>query len=118
MWKTPPRIQLDADPSQGGTAVSAETFRLTGSVEDPDLRDVYIFVNDQKVFFQAGGGEDGKLRFDARFPLKEGANHVMVVAREGEQLTSRRAFTVLRRRHEVAATAAPKPEEMQQPAGR
>ena len=107
MWKTPPRIELHADTSKGGTAVTSETFRLTGRVEDPELRDVYVFVNEQKVFFAPGRTAGGALELDARFPLKEGTNHVVVVAREGEELTSRRAFTVLRRKPEVAAAEDP-----------
>ncbi|WP_373044646.1 MXAN_5808 family serine peptidase [Vulgatibacter sp.] len=103
MWRNPPRISLDVDTSKGGVAVDDDHYQLGGTVEDPELRDVFVFVNDQKVFFAPGGGADGKLRFDARFPLKEGANHVVVVAREGNELTSRRAFTVLRRKGEIAA---------------
>ena len=103
MWKTPPRIRLDVDTSKGGVAVDADHYALSGTVEDPELRDVFVFVNDQKVFFAPGGEKGGPLKFDARFPLKEGANHVVVVAREGDELTSRRAFTVLRRKPEVAA---------------
>src|SRR5690606_14719077 len=36
MWKTPPRITLDADTSKGGAAVTAEHFQLAGTVEDPE----------------------------------------------------------------------------------
>jgi len=117
MWKTPPRITLDADTSKGGAAVTADHFQLSGTVEDPELRDVYVFVNDQKVFFAPGAGANGKLRFDTRFPLKEGTNHVVVVAREGDELTSRRTFTVLRRKADVAAAKADAtlPKEMTQP---
>lgn len=111
MWKTPPRIQLDVDTSKGGVAVDADQYQFSGTVEDAELRDVFVFVNDQKVFFAPGGAKDGKLKFDARFPLKEGTNHVVVVAREGDELTSRRAFTVLRRKAEVAANDKAKAQE-------
>jgi carboxyl-terminal processing protease len=111
MWKTPPRIQLDVDTSKGGVAVDADQYQFSGTVDDAELRDVFVFVNDQKVFFAPGGAKDGTLKFDARFPLKEGTNHVVVVAREGDELTSRRAFTVLRRKvDEVAANAKPTPQ--------
>jgi len=43
-------------------------------------------------------------RFRAEFPLKPGTNHVVVVARQGDELTARRAFTVLRR--DAAGTAS------------
>lgn len=101
MWRTPPHIAIDVDTSAGGAVVESDRFTLSGTVTDPDLRDVYVFVNDQKVYFSPGGTEP--LRFTADFPLKEGSNHVVVVAREGEELAARRAFTVLRR---VPATVA------------
>jgi carboxyl-terminal processing protease len=104
MWRIPPKIDLDLDTSAGGAAVEEDRFSLSGTVTDPDLRDVYVFVNDQKVYFSPGGQEP--LRFTADFPLKEGSNHVVVVAREGEELASRRAFTVLRRPSAAVAAGA------------
>ena len=104
MWRTPPRIAIDVDTSVGGAAVENDRFTLSGTVSDPDLRDVYVFVNDQKVYFSPGGAEP--LRFTADFPLKEGSNHVVVVAREGEELAARRAFTVLRRKAATVAAGA------------
>lgn len=104
MWRIPPKIDLDLDTSAGGAAVEEDRFSLSGTVTDPDLRDVYVFVNDQKVYFSPGGQEP--LRFTADFPLKEGSNHVVVVAREGEELASRRAFTVLRRTPAAVAAGA------------
>lgn len=104
MYRNPPAIDLALDTSKGGIAVDGDHYAVSGTVVDPQLRDVFVFVNDQKVFFAAGTKEP--LKFDASFPLKEGSNHVVVVAREGDQLTSRRTFTVLRRKAEP--TEAPK----------
>jgi carboxyl-terminal processing protease len=112
MLRVPPRIALDVDTSQGGAAVDGTRYTLSGTVEDPHLRDVYIFVNDQKVYFSPGTKPaTGPVKFSAEFPLKEGSNHVVVVAREDDELASRRAFTVLRRATEVAdkSPARPKP---------
>lgn len=103
MFRVPPAIALGVDTSKGGVAVDGDRYSLSGTVEDPELRDVFVFVNDQKVFFAPG--KDETLRFEADFPLKEGSNHVVVVARQGEQLTSRKAFTVLRRKVEIQADA-------------
>jgi len=120
--RTPPDIVFDVDTSTGGVASTSDRFTLQGRVEHPNLRDVYVFVNDQKVFFAAGmkGGEP--LKFDAGFPLKEGANHVVVVARDGNDVTSRRAVSVLRRAPELAQkTSQPQPPAAAQkaaPAGR
>jgi len=99
--RIPPEIVFATDDSAGGIASLGERFSLSGSVTGPDLRDVYVFVNDQKVFF--GKSKDGeRLDFSAEFPLKEGLNHVVVVARDGHDLTSRRMLSVLRRNPEVA----------------
>ena len=88
-------------------------YTLSGTVEDPRLRDVYIFVNDQKVYFAPGAktGAPGPVKFSADFPLKEGSNHVVVVAREDDDLASRRAFTVLRRPTEIADKTPARPHQ-------
>jgi len=110
--RIPPEIVFDTDGGKGGIASMGERYSLSGKVSGPDLRDVYVFVNDQKVFF--GKSKDGEsLEFSAEFPLKEGINHVVVVARDGQELTSRRMISVLRRNPEMArrlpVPAAPTP---------
>ncbi len=100
--RIPPDIHLDVDTSSGGIAVVGDRYTLNGSVSNAKLRDVYVFVNDQKVFFAPGASDGSPLRFSAAFPLKEGANHVVVVARDTNEVTSRRAVSVLRRRAEIA----------------
>ncbi len=109
----PPRITLVPDPARGAPVVEAETFRLSGSATlppsaDPDarLRDVYIFVNDEKVFFRvvpdsANGSAavkaNGHLDFTADLPLKPGQNVVTVFAREDQELQSRRSVVIFRK---------------------
>ena len=93
--------------------VEADTFRLSGSAllppsADPDarLRDVYIFVNDEKVFFRvvpdgASGSTaataNGRLDFTTELPLKPGQNVVTVFAREDQELQSRRSVVIFRK---------------------
>jgi len=115
--KEPPRIALVPDPARGAPVVDAESFKLGGTVTvpasaDPDarLRDVYIFVNDEKAFFKVApeGSEDGKLEFSADLKLKPGQNTVTVFAREDEEFQSRRSVVIFRRTPSaVAETAAP-----------
>jgi carboxyl-terminal processing protease len=110
----PPRITLTPDPARGGPVVEADTYRLTGSAQlppsaDPDarLRDVYIFVNEEKVFFRvvpdAGDGgaaaakANGRLDFTADLPLKPGQNLVTVFAREDQELQTRRSMVIFRK---------------------
>lgn len=62
-------------------------------------RYVYIYRGDDKVFFKAGGGDDGSraaLDFDAKIPLELGRNELVIVAREGEEDVTRHSFAVYR----------------------
>ncbi|NTX33755.1 PDZ domain-containing protein [Myxococcus llanfairpwllgwyngyllgogerychwyrndrobwllllantysiliogogogochensis] len=108
-WTTtrrPPDIKLDADPSAGGLVANGEKFTLSGVVTDPNgLLDVYVLVNDQKVYFKGvdpKGGEPNTLKFSTEFTLKEGNNNVLVVARESTDFASRRTLVIRRRPAEVA----------------
>ncbi|AKU90199.1 MXAN_5808 family serine peptidase [Vulgatibacter incomptus] len=109
LGRVPPEIRLDVDTSTGGIAVDGTRYTLSGTVLDPQLRDVYVFVNDKKVFFAPGAKDGSPLRIKAEFPLKEGANHVVVVARDGSEVASRQAISVLRRKAaDAPASVEPK----------
>ncbi len=120
-WLTtlaPPDIRLDVDPSQGGVMATGERFTLSGVVTDPNgLLDVYVLVNDQKVYFKAvdpKGEEPLKLKFTTDFALKEGNNNILVVARESTDFASRKTLVVRRRPEAVAQKlAAPTPVPVQ-----
>ena len=120
-WLTrlaPPAIHLDVDTSRGGVMANGERFTLSGTVSDPDgLLDVYVLVNDQKVYFKAvdtQGEEPRKLKFSTDFALKEGNNTILVVAREDPDFASRKMLVVRRRPAEVAQKlAAPTPPQPQ-----
>lgn len=108
-WLTrlaPPGIQLDVDTRHGGVMATGDRFTLSGSVTDPDgILDVYVLVNDQKVYFKAvdpKGDEPRKLKFTTDFALKEGNNNVLVVAREDADFASRKTLVIRRRPAEVA----------------
>lgn len=96
--RTPAQISLNVDPSQGGAVVEQEKFTLSGVVADRQLLDVFVLVNDQKVFFRGRTAEDGdRLKFSTEVPLKEGNNLVTVVARESQDFASRKTIVVRRR---------------------
>ncbi|MCM2335124.1 MAG: peptidase S41, partial [Anaeromyxobacteraceae bacterium] len=104
--KEPPRIAIAPDPAKGAPVVDGETFRLGATVTvpasaDPDarLRDVYVFVNDEKAFFKVApeGSDDGRLEFSTELKLKPGQNTVTVFAREDEEFQSRRSLVIFRR---------------------
>jgi carboxyl-terminal processing protease len=116
VWqREPPRIVLVPDPALGAPVVDAPTLRISGSASVPAgapgatarLRDVFVFVNDQKVFFRVvPDGQATSIDFATDVPLKPGNNVVSVVAREDEEFQSRRTFVVHRR--EPAEMAAKK----------
>jgi carboxyl-terminal processing protease len=108
VWqREPPRITLTPNPAQGAPVIQGEKLHVEGTASVPPgvpgartrLRDVFIFVNDQKVFFkvvpESGGAT--KVDFAADVPLKPGNNSVTVFAREDEEFQSRRTFFVNRR---------------------
>ncbi|WP_434382748.1 MXAN_5808 family serine peptidase [Melittangium boletus] len=107
--RSPPDIKLDVDPSQGGLVANGDRFTLSGVVEDAQgLLDMYVLVNDQKVYFQAvdptkvKGNAPQRLKFSTDFALKEGNNSVLVVARESTDFASRRTLVIRRRPAEMA----------------
>ena len=97
--REPPQISLSVDPAQGGLVTDSDRFTLSSVVTSPSLLDVYVLVNDQKVFFKASD-DDHKLKFTTDFALKEGNNYITVVARESQDFAGRK--TVLVRRRPVA----------------
>jgi carboxyl-terminal processing protease len=113
-FRTPPEITLSVDPAVGGVVADGERFTLSGVVIDPQLLDVYVLVNDQKVFFRGHeAGDDEKLKFTTEFALKEGNNLVTVVARESADFSSRKTV-VIRRRPAAVAQKLPPPAPTKQ----
>ena len=114
VWQhEPPRIVLEPAPQKGAPVVDGDQLRIEGSASVPAgptrarLRDVFIFVNDQKVYFQvAPDGATTRIDFAANLPLKPGNNVVTVFAREDDEFQSHRSFVVHRRVAEVAAQGA------------
>ncbi len=108
VWqREPPRIALVPDPAQGAVVVSADKIRVHGSAVVPPgvpgaetrLRDLFIFANEQKVYFKVVPDASGssKVDFAADVPLKAGNNVITVFAREDEEFQGRRSIYVNRR---------------------
>jgi carboxyl-terminal processing protease len=101
---------------RGAPVVESDSFRLSGSASvtptadgSAKLRDVFVFVNDQKVFFKVvpQSANASKLDFQADLPLKPGNNIVTVFAREDDELQTRRSVVIYRRpQEEIAHDAA------------
>jgi carboxyl-terminal processing protease len=119
VWqRQPPRIALTPDPARGAPVVTSEKIHIEGSASVPTgfagaqarLRDVFIFANEQKVFFKVVPETGGSTRMDfaADVPLKPGNNVITVFAREDEEFQARRTVNVHRRgAAEVAQGQAP-----------
>jgi len=107
VWqREPPAIAIAPDPARGAPVVDGERLRVEGKASvHPGvgpragrLRDVFIFVNDQKVFFRVvPDGKSTDIDFATDVPLKPGNNTVTVVAREDDEFQSHRSLIVHRR---------------------
>jgi carboxyl-terminal processing protease len=116
VWqREPPRIAFLPDPLKGAPVVDADKITLSGSATVPasadpgsKLRDVFVFVNEQKVFFkvQAENATTPRMEFTTEVPLQPGNNVITVFAREDEDFQTRRSLVVYRR---APAEVAQKP---------
>jgi carboxyl-terminal processing protease len=118
-----PRIAFTPDPAKGAPVVDADTVRVSGSASLPPtvepgtrLRDVFIYVNDQKVFFKVQPDDDvtARMDFSSDVPLQAGNNTITVFARESEDLQAIRSIVVYRKPPPAVATEGTrggKPEE-------
>ncbi len=108
VWqREPPRIALAPDPAKGAPVSDSDRLRLEGTASAPPavvgsgtrLRDVFVYVNDQKVCFRVvpEAGASSTLEFACDLPLKAGNNAVIVFAREDEEFQSHRSLSVYRR---------------------
>jgi carboxyl-terminal processing protease len=119
--RRPPMITLlgDGEPR----VVTTDHTNISGTIHGRSLRDMYVLVNDQKVFFASGparpvpSSEEAKtwqppdedrvkLPFRLDLKLKEGLNRVIVVARLDEKIVTYRSLFISRRPKETSAVAA------------
>ncbi|MCL2626763.1 MAG: S41 family peptidase [Cystobacterineae bacterium] len=103
-YHLPPVISLNVDSSTEGLVSHEDHFLLSGSVKNPKLLDVYVLVNDKKVFFKSNPQNSSRLEFSTRIPLKNGDNAISVIARESEDFSSRKTFFI--RKDKAKTTAA------------
>ncbi|MBK8011944.1 MAG: PDZ domain-containing protein [Deltaproteobacteria bacterium] len=126
MRRRPPTIQLETEI--GGSIVDANTIQLRGVVLGRTLRDMYIVLNDRKVFFKSSSEEQAKpsqppfkrpvlgwvapneeaarLPFKVDLDLESGLNKVAIVARLDERVMSYRSLFISRRPLAAVAEAS------------
>ncbi len=111
--QSPPAIDLEL----GTLTTSADVLSLKGRLTDERaLKDVFIFVNDKKIFYRSlvhlpladGGGVVAPL--EVTLPLKSGANSIAVVARESDDVISRKVFGIFRGPGKAVAERGPEPK--------
>lgn len=93
----PPLIAVD--PLEAVTV--ADTIRIRGKATDESaVRDVYIFVGDDKRYFKStkDSALPNELTFEAEVPLENGINYITIVAEESAELETRRILAVRRDR--------------------
>jgi carboxyl-terminal processing protease len=91
--RDPPRISF-----VGGSVaqVDGDTYTVEARIEDDGaVKDAYVFVGDQKVYFEnirSKGPTNASLRREVK--LKPGVNVITVVAREDDEFAQREVLTV------------------------
>ncbi len=94
---TPPSIHIDKTPS----IVKDDTsLMLSGRVDDDDrdIRDVAVWIGDDKVYLQSGAQEKNprSVPFNVKVKLKPGPNFITVMAREGDKYSVTKSLVVTR----------------------
>jgi carboxyl-terminal processing protease len=95
--QAPPAIAIDAV----APVVTRDTIRISGRAVDTErVRDVFVFVGDDKVYFKANTdpAKPQELGFSADVALKLGMNFITVVAEESAELDDREVIAVRRDR--------------------
>jgi carboxyl-terminal processing protease len=91
----PPLIEVDGKNLP--LTASGESYALKGTVsDDVELRHLFVFVGDNKAFYQAPSGASKTLAFETKLPLKKGANLITLAAQDDRELTSRKQWIVWR----------------------
>ncbi len=88
---TPPAIKWISDVSE--PILAGQSYELKVGVEGrPSLKDVYLYVNDQKVLYKVS--KNKKLALDEKIKLKPGVNYITLVARSGQMLSQREMISI------------------------
>jgi carboxyl-terminal processing protease len=80
---SPPRVRLKSNP--GGSVVSSSVLRLEGLVEDDSgIADIFVFVNQKKVRYEAVPGRAPSQDFAFELDLDPGENRIEIFARDDQ----------------------------------
>ena len=94
---SPPVITIN---SMSDYVKNGEKITLEGRVEDEnrDIRDVAVWINDDKVFLKTGASMSNprSIPFKVDLKLKPGPNFITVIAREGYKFSSQLTRVITR----------------------
>lgn len=107
--KAPPVIQLA--PASLRTHTDEAQLVLAGEVHgERPLKDLLIYVNNKKVFFQPSDPQHAqRMAFSTRLALEPGVNQIALVARHDETAASQHSLIVRREAPAAQAAQAPAP---------
>ena len=96
----PPQITLTTKNAVF-TSPTGKFINVGASIfDDEGVKDVFIFVNQKKVFYQSfsrsGSAPEKTAHFKAMVPLDSGMNRVILVARDSLDLSKRESFVIHR----------------------
>jgi hypothetical protein len=92
MLHAPPRLEISRSP---GLVVSSPRAVVSGLVrDDVSVRDVMVYLGEEKIFYQGGGAGVSTVPFSVEQELVEGQNLFVVIARDGEGLTDIQSINV------------------------
>ena len=91
--KTPPEIKWLFPANK--PILAKDSFQIKAEITGkPSLKDVYLYVNDQKVRYQALKAENKKLIISEKIKLKPGINYITAIARASKNYSQRKTILI------------------------
>ena len=90
---SPPLLKVKA--SELATEAESVAIEVDALDASGGIQDAYVFLGSRKIFYQPNAEKGGKqMQFKLDVPLKPGVNLITVVARENEEISTRRVIVV------------------------
>ena len=93
LMHSPPLLEVKA--SELATQAESVSIEIDARDESGGIQDAYVFLGYRKIFYRPNPEKGGKsMKFTLDVPLNDGANLITVVARENEEISTRRIVIV------------------------
>lgn len=95
----PPQQKIYSPPGIQVANLKERVFEtphlFSGEVKDDQMvRDLFIFLDEEKAFYESNPKNEKQLSFQTPLKLKEGSNVVLITARDNYNLVSREVFVL------------------------